>query len=1139
MPLAYDKLLLNRGGGIIDVVQQAEQDDCAILAIGLGGTGTDCLRKLKEKVYNRVKPDNPGEAVPRYDHIKFLSVDTDAKGMNKAEGADGGLGQLDLASEFFDISFDNSISALFKTKSQELAKDKSYREWLQFKDIKANAADAGAGGIRQLGRFLLMEHAYDYLHTLEKEIQSALAGLDNASVYVHIFSGMGGGTGSGTFLDTCYLVRKAIENVGVASSMVMGYFFLPDVNLKNSVPPETQKYIKSNGYAAMQELDYCMSFEENGDSWHQQYPGIGVVADQRPPVDLCHLVSGVGSAGAMKKDPYSYAIEATTDYVMDFVVRAEDPTNFGLQSHHNNIVMATGQVQRPAGASYDYIAIGAAAAIIPYKQILTYLAAGTWKKMSGLAADKPSDKDVTDFMASIGLTFNSIQQRMSSSANMQFPAVPAKDGDVLSNRNIVVGHYNDLQARAEGSFAEMLKKLSSPLDGYGEGCGVPGSLMAEILKGLRGLMADPEKGPAYACAMGEAVKARLEGISASAAEQHGHLAFNMDDRIYPAYQTADRELTAMGNKALKIGLGQAVKKYQSCTREVALANAELKLYEQMQELCSVLGRETTKLMTNFAYPYLEMAQRLGVTFQADQDELTGAATGKDDEFEQPIVTIKDMEGNLNETLRQIDAKTVGHALLSMLLSEDGMKGWGPNGREALLAHCVSDFFIKQFNSWSAKSFTTYLQERYQTTDMTSLAGSVKNNLLNGIVTHAQPLFWSAMGYSVNDSVPVQYISIPTTAPVIAAAAEQLGKLGGVQPIVRKTNATDRMSVLTCYAGIPMWGYKGTEQYELDNAHNKGRHLYEEPAQVEGIEPPKDARDWTKLPSPLPVSKMGSGEHDPEFIDQAKRAKKDIEKALILDKDGKTGPDSIIRKAGDGSTFVIRTLDDAFMQNVRTEYDTAKDKSNDEKIAAQDRLHAMDANRSYATMTYTLATATADQGDVDNCTDMLARSPMYEEIVETEIARNEEIAKDIDDLTPHVDKNLQQFGEALFTGVIKLQVPVAYIEDEFGDQVKLTDRPSNGFEYGMVPLYQAFLSYKALDEDVKAKLEESAQETMKGELPQEALDAVKSSEEEIAATFKSRVKAFSNKFPYQAGELKSFIKDLRESLETFKMDNFID
>ena len=284
MPLPYDKLLLNRGGGIIDVAQQAEQGDCAILAIVLGGTGTDGLRKLKEKVYNRVRPSDPGEAVPRYDHIRLLSVDCDVLGMQRSWEWDHGYGQLDPASEFFDISYDGSIAVLFKNKSQELAHDMCYREWLQFKkmgEMNWGSADAGTGGIRQLGRYLLMDHASDFLSTLEMEIRTALAGLDSASVYVHIFSGMGGGTGSGTFLDTCYLVRKAIDDVGVPGSMVMGYFFLPDVNLRPVVDAMTQKYIRSNGYAAMQELDYCMSFEENGDSWHQEYPGIGMVRDSR------------------------------------------------------------------------------------------------------------------------------------------------------------------------------------------------------------------------------------------------------------------------------------------------------------------------------------------------------------------------------------------------------------------------------------------------------------------------------------------------------------------------------------------------------------------------------------------------------------------------------------------------------------------------------------------------------------------------------------------------------------------------------------------------------------------------------------------------------------------------------------------
>ena len=119
------------------------------------------------------------------------------------------------------------------------------------------------------------------------------------------------------------------------------------------------------------------------------------------------------------------------------------------------------------------------------------------------------------------------------------------------------------------------------------------------------------------------------------------------------------------------------------------------------------------------------------------------------------------------------------------------------------------------------------------------------------------------------------------------------------------------------------------------------------------------------------------------------------------------------------------------------------------------------------------------------------------------------------------------------------MPVAYIEDESGDQVNLTDRPSNGFEYGMVPLYQAYLSYKGLDEDTRAKLEESALELLKGELTPEVLAAVKAAGDEIAATIQSRVKTFSSRFPYEADELKSFIKTLRANLETFKMENFID
>ena len=36
----YENLLLSAGGGIVDRVLQCAQDDFAVLAIGLGGTGS-------------------------------------------------------------------------------------------------------------------------------------------------------------------------------------------------------------------------------------------------------------------------------------------------------------------------------------------------------------------------------------------------------------------------------------------------------------------------------------------------------------------------------------------------------------------------------------------------------------------------------------------------------------------------------------------------------------------------------------------------------------------------------------------------------------------------------------------------------------------------------------------------------------------------------------------------------------------------------------------------------------------------------------------------------------------------------------------------------------------------------------------
>ena len=96
----YRDLLLSTGGGVIGERQMDEQAACATIAIGLGGTGVDCLRNLKRQVYARLQPDDPDADIPVYSHIKFLAVDTDKNSL----AADGKIHSLDETTEFFDIS---------------------------------------------------------------------------------------------------------------------------------------------------------------------------------------------------------------------------------------------------------------------------------------------------------------------------------------------------------------------------------------------------------------------------------------------------------------------------------------------------------------------------------------------------------------------------------------------------------------------------------------------------------------------------------------------------------------------------------------------------------------------------------------------------------------------------------------------------------------------------------------------------------------------------------------------------------------------------------------------------------------------------------------------------------------------------
>ena len=75
--MSIERLLLGANGGIIVNSQKAPQANCAVLAIGIGGTGCDCLKNFKKSVYNQIQPDDPDAFVPEYKHFQFIAIDSD------------------------------------------------------------------------------------------------------------------------------------------------------------------------------------------------------------------------------------------------------------------------------------------------------------------------------------------------------------------------------------------------------------------------------------------------------------------------------------------------------------------------------------------------------------------------------------------------------------------------------------------------------------------------------------------------------------------------------------------------------------------------------------------------------------------------------------------------------------------------------------------------------------------------------------------------------------------------------------------------------------------------------------------------------------------------------------------------------
>ena len=1062
----YKKLLITAGGGIISHSQQSPQDEAATIAIGLGGTGVSCLRELKKQVYNKLKPDNEGAAIPEYSHIKFLAVDTDKSSL----GDDGSIDAINVGPEFFDISC-NDIQGLLAHKAD--LERKHYLDWLRLADpdkgnngLQIAAAKDGAGGVRQAGRLLLIERSKDFKDKISNLLTAAIKDLPGgAYINIFIFTGLGGGTGSGTFLDVCYIVNKALTDMKLyGRAQICGFFFMPDVNLDKVVDKDIRNYIQVNGFAAMKELDYCMNFEKNGDEWNQQYNGFSVKTSE-PPVKLAHLVTATAADGSTRTNGYDYAMHAITDYVMEFLAKpyvpqpdanGKTPEVFTLKSHIGNIGAAVSYAEKRNGGCYNYCVVGASNYYVPYKEINTYLVSKIFEVLRGIDTVKPSENHLQNFINSNGLGFQDIASDLASGV----PAVPLREVDAGMLYEQVQGintdtvpqclkYIVDSKAVIYGKIAENKSSLLS--DGIGavkaEKRDIR-SIISKIKSGIDAIASNSGAGPYFAAAILHDVASQsldniIDGYFERCTTQLNQEQANLGLRE----ESLSVALSGLQNSN-KLNRKKRANAYTAAVQSYYTEKKQIEFYTQLKELLAELKDQVTGFYNSTYKPLTDVVTEIKASFEANLRDLTNPVntpTG----YAKPLMTMQDLSESLDRSVESMDsAKIVGDFFAMMVKNPDIWR----EKDESKICKAVSDHFLGELGSFTSKTIVDYLQIKFDTQDQATLSNKIYNEILVPACNEASPLFWANSTFFTPHATG--YCSIPEQAKELKIATKTL--INNAQfPWVneRLLEYSDTISVLEFLCAVPMFGYQGLSlYYDVYCEHmndSMGKHLYE----GDRVE-----KDYSKLPNVYPCSVSNGTAFEEASAKSKALIKKAMETEVVYFKQEANARDCFIAKYDE--TLLNQYFEAA--KNVKT---------SDQAAALLKNLPDTPPIAS------SIAVSTGNPAYYDNIVeDNLANSVKFLDIIKNNIALNEKYTAMISELKEKADQIalIQDFANAYSSGIIVRDlVDIYQYYYETNGLLGLEKHVLTNIDqipYGEdLPLYSAYVAYVNLSSEERAEI----------------------------------------------------------------------
>lgn len=1151
----YSKLLLSTGGGIISAKQQADQAaGAATLLIGLGGTGVDCIRTIKTQVYTRLKPDDPKAVIPGYEHIRFLGVDTVEKyrqgntGSNSQEkGEEDELLSLD-DTEFFSIANKNVKQAF---RSILALQQRRELDWLEYEHIEApNLTDAGAGGIRQVGRFMMMDKSESFMSKVEAEITAAKSGLSNPRVNVHIFAGLSGGTGSGCFLDVCYMVKSIAQRIGGVT--VFGYFFLPDVNL-SKIPHEdtaTREYIPKNGYAAMQELDYCMRLQQNGGGFEQEYQGHKLIPWKGQPVELCHLICATDHNNNVIPDAYNYAMNVTAEYVMDFLTEAG--AQFDLNQHLANFVAKVKQAdaKKTFGAQMAYCVIGASCASIPLREINTYLASELFDKFSTIKVNMPRKSDVEALAVSslakgaqsASGIYNAIYHEIQEGFTTDYASYQDDWKYVRDYGNAeLIKHYTDQTAQKLNHLESNKQSMLAQKNEH--------ALISRIQSQLKDILKDIHRGPIFAYRMLVASESHnLLNVIAGLINENqvkwdqekAQETLRLKD-----YENAKSDFDKKRKRSLLDNDAKRFETYEFHLLLLEQHKLNVAVYEAMDKALRGLKGQIEDVTASYYVKLNRVMETLITTFEHNKNALSvSSSTQKRSSFAVPMMTIAELKNSLDAGIAAINVPGMLESFMNLLLQNE--EAWIQED-ENRISRLVTDFFVKSaFDNFADKTITDFLRDKYtaQTGGMVTdpqLINLIYENWMKFLTAKASPLFpFDQSVWPQSKSSMLASLSFPAISSPIMSAAQQMNSTNNLWQL-KPSALTDRIYVMCSACGLPLSAYNSCSAYEKMFFATKepGRHYYE----GKKSETMKFS-DWNRLPSITPRSLFD--------VDSAPQELKDLLQQIdvLYDKARKFGI------LDDGSRFYEPDKDAISALNRCCD---VCEKTKEETNKAQDipALQRELAAVKQAEQIGMLATAmTLPQDGFRDTTQNILRiqkdyfvaSPAlyavvkeWVEVIETSMLRANRIIEEAEQKMQKIKSGndaIQDYCEAIFTGVISVEGRVIIynrVTDGIKDPVTLSKR-GEAYPFDSIPLYQGFLSYQAWEDNLKNEVKGIVNDKLNESAP-ELLAVGKAMRDYLSEDRLTAWVQLAANYEQQA-EIKTFLGELKRRFNTYCLENGI-